>query len=50
MMWAAMSAELIMPWSGTSFSRPGGTTSGYYRYRVHAYSGSSSYTLGFSRP
>jgi streptogrisin C len=25
-------------------------TSGYYRYRVHAYSGSGSYTLGFRRP
>jgi streptogrisin C len=25
-------------------------TAGYYRYRVHAYSGSGSYTLGFSNP
>ncbi|MEU9886755.1 S1 family peptidase [Sphaerisporangium sp. NPDC051011] len=25
-------------------------TSGYYRYEVHAYSGSGSYTLGFSKP
>ncbi|WP_217371080.1 M20/M25/M40 family metallo-hydrolase [Nonomuraea antri] len=25
-------------------------TSGYYRYRVHAYSGSGGYTLGFDRP
>ncbi|WP_248963517.1 S1 family peptidase [Sphaerisporangium perillae] len=25
-------------------------TSGYYRYRVEAYSGSGSYTLGFSKP
>jgi streptogrisin C len=25
-------------------------TAGYYRYRVHAYSGSGSYTLGISRP
>ncbi|MGP4103792.1 S1 family peptidase [Nonomuraea sp. KM90] len=25
-------------------------TSGYYRYRVHAYSGSGSYTLGLNRP
>jgi streptogrisin C len=25
-------------------------TAGFYRYVVHAYSGSSSYTLGFSRP
>ena len=25
-------------------------TAGYYRYRVHAYSGSGCYTLGFSNP
>ncbi|MFI6707619.1 S1 family peptidase [Nonomuraea sp. NPDC050478] len=25
-------------------------SAGYYRYRVHAYSGSGSYTLGFNRP
>jgi len=25
-------------------------TAGYYRYRVHAYSGSGSYTLGFTNP
>ena len=25
-------------------------TAGYYRYRVHAYSGSGSYTLGYTRP
>lgn len=25
-------------------------TSGYYRYRVHAYSGSGSYTMGLNRP
>jgi streptogrisin C len=25
-------------------------TAGYYRYRVHAYSGSGSYTLGYSNP
>jgi streptogrisin C len=25
-------------------------TAGYYRYRVHAYSGSGSYTLGLSNP
>jgi streptogrisin C len=25
-------------------------TAGYYRYRVHAYSGSGSYTLGYGRP
>ncbi|GAA3829877.1 alpha-lytic protease prodomain-containing protein [Sphaerisporangium flaviroseum] len=40
--------------SGTS-SGPDETVSysgaaGYYRYRVHAYSGSGSYTLGLSRP
>ena len=25
-------------------------TAGYYRYRIAAYSGSGSYTLGFSNP
>ena len=25
-------------------------TAGYYRWRVHAYSGSGSYSLGYSNP
>jgi streptogrisin C len=25
-------------------------TAGYYRYQVHAYSGSGSYSLGYSNP
>ena len=25
-------------------------TAGYYRYRVHAYSGSGTYSLGIQRP
>lgn len=34
--------------SSESLTYPG--TSGSYRYRVHAYSGSGSYTMGFTNP
>ncbi|MGI5281896.1 S1 family peptidase [Nonomuraea polychroma] len=53
----------LQKWNGSSWSvvargdspNPDETisyngTAGYYRYRVHAYSGSGSYTLGLSRP
>ncbi|WP_347943363.1 S1 family peptidase [Sphaerisporangium sp. TRM90804] len=53
----------LQRWNGSAWANvASGTTSGpdetvsysgaagYYRYRVHAYSGSGSYTLGLSRP
>ncbi|MGN9845060.1 S1 family peptidase [Nonomuraea sp. H19] len=53
----------LQKWNGSSWSvvargdspNPDETisysgTAGYYRYRVHAYSGSGSYTLGLNRP
>ncbi|MFC4857572.1 S1 family peptidase [Actinophytocola glycyrrhizae] len=53
----------LQKWSGSSWvDVAGGTTpnadetvsyngtAGYYRYRVHAYSGSGTYTLGYTRP
>jgi streptogrisin C len=45
--WANV-AEGITPEADEAVSYSG--TAGYYRYRVHAYSGSGSYTLGFSNP
>ncbi|MFI6477635.1 S1 family peptidase [Nonomuraea sp. NPDC050663] len=36
--------------SGPDESTSYNGTSGYYRYRVHAYSGSGSYTIGLNRP
>ncbi|QFG25183.1 S1 family peptidase [Actinomadura sp. WMMB 499] len=41
-------AQSISPTPDENISYNG--TAGYYRYRVHAYSGSGAYTLGFSRP
>ncbi|MFD0903374.1 S1 family peptidase [Actinomadura sediminis] len=53
----------LQKWSGSSWQTVAESTSptpdenvsyngtaGYYRYRVHSYSGSGEYTLGFSRP
>jgi len=53
----------LQKWNGSAWANvasstsPGNTeavnysgTSGYYRYRVHAYSGSGAYTLGYSNP
>ncbi|MEV4413616.1 S1 family peptidase [Catellatospora sp. NPDC049609] len=53
----------LQKWNGSAWANvaTGGTpsnaesvtysgTAGYYRYRVHAYSGSGSYTLGFTNP
>ncbi|MCF6524152.1 M28 family metallopeptidase [Streptomyces sp. JJ36] len=53
----------LQKWNGWSWSEVDSSTSagpdeeisyqgssGYYRYRVHAYSGSGSYTLGYSTP
>ncbi|GIH07069.1 serine protease [Rhizocola hellebori] len=47
------SAWAVVATGGTSSNAESITysgTAGYYRYRVHAYSGSGSYTLGFSNP
>lgn len=41
-------AQGITPGNNESISYTG--TAGYYRYRVHAYSGSGSYTLGYTNP
>ncbi|MFG1944846.1 alpha-lytic protease prodomain-containing protein [Nonomuraea sp. NPDC048826] len=41
-------AQGITPGSDETITYNG--SAGYYRYRVHAYSGSGSYTLGFNRP
>ncbi|HZM76731.1 MAG TPA: S1 family peptidase [Candidatus Limnocylindrales bacterium] len=53
----------LQKWNGSAWANvasstsPGNTeavnysgTAGYYRYRVHAYSGSGAYTLGYSNP
>jgi len=53
----------LQKWTGSAWGNvassasPGNTeavsytgTAGYYRYRVHAYSGSGAYTLGYSNP
>ncbi|WP_336210268.1 S1 family peptidase [Nonomuraea sp. LPB2021202275-12-8] len=45
--WATV-AQGITPNADETVSYSG--TAGYYRYRVHAYSGSGSYTLGLNRP
>ena len=41
-------AQGITPGPDETITYTGGA--GYYRYRIHAYSGSGPYTLGFSRP
>jgi streptogrisin C len=45
--WAVV-AQSTSPTNAEAVSYNG--TAGYYRYRVHAYSGSGTYTLGYTNP